>query len=440
MNARSCLLLVCGCSGLLLCADGSQRGSLQAAPVDAAPVSVSRPIAREVTDYVDLAGRTEAVNLVNVVARATGYLVKEPFKEGSDVKTGDLLFEIDPRPYQAQCDLALSQVNVYGAQLKLAQATLARDEQAARTTPGAIGVQQLDQDHAAVDQAMAQVKVAEAGLETHRLNLAFCKVLSPIDGQVSRYNLTLGNLVTQDRTLLTTIVSHDPVYAYVDLDESTMLRVLPTINEERTKPYGAVRVPIRYGAVPVPILMGLPSEEGFPHEGIVNFVDNQVNSTTGTVLLRGVFSNPLRHDGHRLLMPGMFVRVRLPIGQPHPALLVTERAICSDQGLKYVYVVDAQSEIEYRRVETGPLESDGLRAITKGLNANDQVVVNSLRQVRPGVKVQTQVVPMPVPVGRDAERSKRRATALPAGPFSEGVPAAGANQPSGAGNQETPKK
>ena len=195
------------------------------------------PSPAQVTDYVDFTGRTQAVNSVNVVPRATGYLVQEPFKEGSEVKAGDLLFEIDPRPYQAQYDQAVGQVNLYKAQLKLAQVTLARDEQLARNTPGAVSAQQLDQDRAAVDQADAQVKAAEASLETYKLNLSFCKVTSPIDGQVSRYYLTLGNLVTQDQTLLTTVVSLDPMYAYVDVDEPTVLRVRRAINEGRIKPY-----------------------------------------------------------------------------------------------------------------------------------------------------------------------------------------------------------
>jgi multidrug efflux system membrane fusion protein len=190
--------------------------------------------------------------------------------------------------------------------------------------------------------------------------------------------------------------------------------------------------------------MGLQGEEDFPHKGVVDFANNQVNPTTGSILVRGIFANPLLAGGSRLLMPGMFTRVRLPIGQPYKALLVTERAIGSDQGLKYVYVVNARGEIENKRIETGPLESNGLRVVTKGLKADDQVVVSRLQQVRPGVKVQIEVVPMPLPDGRGTERSKPRAGDLPSGSVPGGVPpagsAAGEDQPSGPGSQETPRK
>ncbi len=209
MKARICLLLVCGRSVLLLGAFCENRGSLQAAEPSAVPVS--RPVAREVTDYVDFTARTEAVSSVNVVARVTGYMVRAPFKEGSEVKAGELLFEIDPRPYQAEYDQALAHVDLSKAQIKLSQAALARDEQVARTTPGAVSPQQLDQDHAAVEQAEAQVKAAQAAMQPRRLDLDFCKVTSPIDGQAGRYYLTVGNLVTKDQTVLTTVVSLDPI-------------------------------------------------------------------------------------------------------------------------------------------------------------------------------------------------------------------------------------
>ncbi len=399
MSAWRLCLLSYGITGVLLVVSGCERRAQQPAPPEPPAASVSRPVDREVTDYVDFTGRTQAINSVNIVPRATGYIVLPPgqkqFKEGSDVKAGEILFQIDPRPYQAQYDQAVGQVNLYKAQLQLANVTLGRDQQVLKT-PGAISAQQIDQDKAAVAEADAQVKAAEASLETYKLNLEFCKVTSPIDGQVSRYYLTLGNLVTQDQTLLTTVVSLDPIYAYVDIDEPTVLRVRRAINE------GKIIIDRDH----IPILMELQGENGFPRKGTLDFVNNQVNPTTGSVLVRGVFDNPLPPNGRRLIMPGMFVQIRLPIGQPHKALLVIDRAIGSDQGLKFVYVVEA-NKIKYVSVETGSLESDGLRVITSGLKETDEVVTSGLQQVHPGMEVKMSEAPMPsLNVGNPASMSK----------------------------------
>jgi multidrug efflux system membrane fusion protein len=188
-------------------------------------------------------------------------------------------------------------------------------------------------------------------LEVFRLNLSFTKVNSPVDGQVSRYFLTLGNLVVQDQTLLTTVVSLDPMYVYCDVDEGTVLRVRRAINEGTIK---------RYQEGEIPVLMELQGEEGYPHRGTVNFINNQVNQNTGSILVRGVFPNPKPENGVRLFSPGMFVRVRLPIGRPHKSILVIDRAIGSDQGLKFVYVVNEKNLVERRGVTTGSLQPDGL--------------------------------------------------------------------------------
>ncbi len=370
-------------SGTLL---GCSNGPPHAAPSEPPAVPVSQPVSRVVTDYVDFTGRTDAVQAVDIRARVTGYLVRIPFEEGAEVKKDDLLFEIDRRPYQAQLDQAQGQVNLYAAQLKLAQATYARDKGHLQpATPGAVSQQQLDQDRAAVEEAEARLNAAKASTEVYKLNLEFTTVTSPIDGQVSRYYLTLGNLVNQDQTLLTTVVSVDPMYAYFDVDEPTLLRVRRAINEGKIKP-------LLDGVMPV--LMGLQGEDGFPHRGEINFVNNQVNPTTGSISVRGVFANPKPLNGVRLLSPGMFVRIRLPIGQPHPALLVIDRAIASDQGLKYVYVVDAENKAQYRRITTGALQPDGLRVV-EGLRPDDWVVVGGLQQVRPRIQIRPDKVPMP---------------------------------------------
>ncbi len=356
------------------------------APPETPVVPVSQPVAREVTDFFDFTGRTDAVQAVDVRARVTGYLIRMPFKEGAEVKTGDVLFEIDPRPYQAQLDQAVAMVNLYKAQLKLAQTTYERDKSIANVGGGNVSPQELDQDRAAVEQSLASVKANEASVEVYKLNLGYTKVTSPIDGRVSRYYLTLGNLVVQDQTVLTTVVSLDPMYAYFDMDEPTLLQLKEAVNQGKLK---------RAEAGTIPVLLQLHGEQGYPHRGTINFVNNQVNPTTGSISIRGVFANPEPKDGTRLMVPGMFVRIRLPIGQPHQALLVIDRAIGSDQGLKYVYVIDAENVAQYRRVTTGPLQEDGLRVITEGLQPGDWVAVGALQQLRPRLKVETERMPMP---------------------------------------------
>jgi len=358
-------------------------------------VPISQPVQRQVIDYVDFTGRTDAVNTANIVPRVTGYLVKMPFQEGSLVKKDDLLFEVDPRPYKAQLDQADGQVTLYQAQLKLAKTTLDRDLAIAKT-PGAISLQQLDQDRATVEQAEAAVKASQASLEVYKLNLSYCSVKSPIDGMVARYFLTLGNLVNQDQTLLTTVVSLDPMYAYFDMDEPTLVQIRQAVGEGKIKPY-------QKGEIPV--FMAVQGEQGFPHQGTINFVNNQVNPGTGSIAVRGVFPNPVLKEGIRLLSPGMFVRIHLPIGQPHPGLLIIDRAIASDQGLKYVYVIDSQNKAEYRRITTGPLQSDGLRVITDGLNPGEWVAVGALQQIRPNMQVQSEKITMPT-IGPPAEAKK----------------------------------
>jgi len=377
------------CVGLPLAAGtaGCTRpASKQGAPEPPA-VPVSKPVEQSVTDYVDFTGRTDAVESVDVRARVTGYLIKTPFEEGSEVKAGDLLFEIDPRPYQAQLDQAEGQLTLNKAQYDLATTTYARDRRL--STSQAISQEELERSKAAVTEAAARIKAYQASLEVYKLNLAFTRVTSPLDGHVSRYYVTRGNLVNQDMTLLTTVVSLDPMYAYFDLDEPTLLRVRRAINEGTIKPPEKGKLSV---------LMGLHGEDGFPHQGTVNFVNNQVNPTTGSISIRGVFANPKPKNGRRLLSPGMFVRIRLPIGQPAPALLVIDRAIASDQGLKYVYVVDAEDKAQYRRVTTGALQN-GLRVIREGLKPGERVIVGGLQQVRPRMQVQPDEVPMPTVPG-----------------------------------------
>jgi multidrug efflux system membrane fusion protein len=387
--------------GFLLAATafGCRRPQAQAPAPEKPVVPVSHPVRREVTDYVYYTGRTAAVEAVSIRARVTGYLTKIPFKEGSEVKKDDLLFEIDPRPYKALVDQADAQVTLSKAQYNLAKATYERDMAANARTPGTVAQQQIDQDRASVEEADARIKAAQASLEAYRLNLGFTEVRSPIDGQVGRVYYTLGNLVTQDSTLLTTVVSLDPMYAYFDVDERTVLRVRNAINAGKIAPAPDLSA--------IPVGLGLEGEDGFPHPGKLDFVNNTVNPNTGTMSVRGRFDNPRPENGRRLLSPGMFVRVRLPIGSAYTATLVIDRAIGSDQGLKFVYVVDKDNKIVYRRVTTGALQEDGLRVV-EGVSADEWVVVGALQQVRPKMEVETEEVPMPTVVNAAGE--------APAGP------------------------
>jgi RND family efflux transporter MFP subunit len=385
-------ILVLGlCLGLVGCAR-ARSGTPEAA---ATPVTVSHPVEGEVTEYTDFTGRTAAVDSVEVRAHVWGYLDKVNFKEGAIVTKGDVLFELDPRPYQALLNQAMSKVVQNEAQLKYDEAEYQRNLRLIGT--GAASRSDLDKSAAARGVDSANIAAEKAVVAARQLDLDYTKVIAPVSGRTSRYVVTVGNLVQAGDqgggTLLTTIVSLDPMYAYFDVDENTVLRVRQLVRE------GKADSP-REG--PVPVRLGLANQNGFPHEGTIDFVDNQVNPKTGTMRLRGVFPNK-----DQVLAPGFFVRVRVPIGRAHKALLVNERALDTDQGQKILYVVNEKNEVVSRPVRLGALY-DGLREITGGLKAGEQVIVIGLQQVRPGVKVEPNLVDMPVPSGvRDQESGVR---------------------------------
>ena len=353
-------------------------------PTPTPTVTVAEPIVREVTEHGVFTGSLAAVHSVDVKARVTGYLVKLPFKEGGDVRKGDLLAEIDPRPYQAQLDAAKADVALNEAKYELAKTERERAEAVRKANPGAISDKALDQHKAEEAAALAAVNAAKAKQESYQLNLSFTKVHSPIDGQAGRFDTTYGNLVTENETLLTTVVSQDPIYAYFDVDSRTYRRLvssgLPSLESKK-----------------VPVKLALQGDKSFPHDGVVDFASNVINASTGTITVRAELKNPANDKGKRAFLPGMFVRVKLPLGLPGEAVLVTDQVIGTDQGLKYVYVVDADDTIQYRRVKLGALQDDGLRVVLEGVKAGDRVVTSGLQLVRPKMKVKVETAKMPTP-------------------------------------------
>jgi len=345
------------------------------------PVAVSYPVERYVTDYADFTGRIAAVDFVEVRARVWGFLDKVNFKEGEVVKKGDVLFEIDPRTYWAALRQAEGKLASVQARLERLDADLVR---AGRLVGrGAISREEHDKIAGDRGEAMASLDALKAAVEQANLDLGFTKVVAPISGRISRTLVTEGNLISAGSnggTVLTNIVSVDPIYAYFDVDERTVLRVRQLIREGKAK---SAR------ESDWPVMLGLATEEGFPHQGTINFVDNQVNPKTGTLRVRGAFPNK-----NEALSPGFFARVRVPIGAAHPALLVTGRALDNDQGQKILYVVNDKNEVVSRPVRVGALH-DGLRAIEDGLKLGERVIVNGLQQVRPGVTVEPKLVEMP---------------------------------------------
>ncbi len=365
---------------------GCRPAALELPASEPVTLTVSRPIVREVTEYRVFTGTTAAVESVDIQSRVTGYLDKLPFAEGSRVKAGQLLAEIDPRPYQAKLDAAQGEVALNEAQLNLAQKENDRAKAIRAENAGAISQQELDTREAKVEEALAAVQSSKANLEQYQLDLAFTKVRSPIDGRVSRYYLTVGNLVTQNQTLITTVVSQAPIYIYFDVDEPTMLQVMRSM-------YAGEMPPARSGELPV--MAGLQDDQAFPLEGTIDFANNVVDSSTGTIIVRGQFANPANDAGVRMLIPGMFARVKLPIGQPRKLPLVAEKAVMNDQGQTFLYLVGQDDKVEYRRVELGRMTGDGLWVVKKGLAPDDRVVVSGIQFAKPGANATVQEAPMP---------------------------------------------
>jgi RND family efflux transporter MFP subunit len=379
-------------AGLVAAFAGCAKVPLPAEKGKLPEVMVSLPVEKMVLDNEDFTGRTEAKQSVTVRARVGGYLQKVCFTEGADVKQGDVLFEIDPREYRATFDQADASVHQAEANLRTLELNQRRANE--MFSRGAIGREEFDKVTGDRDAMAAQVRLAAAQRETARLNLEWTKVTAPFAGRISRQLIDPGNLVVKDQTALTTIVSLDPMYVYFDVDERTLLTVRRLVRERKARSYREATLPV---------YCGLSDEEGFPHEGKINFADNQVDPATGTLKCRGEFPN-----ADRLLSPGLFARVRLPIGSPHKSTLVTERALGTEQGQRFLYVVNDKNEVVHRKVKTGSLQPGGLRVVEEGLSPGERVIVNGLQRVRPGAKVEAKLEAMPgaAPAARGIESTK----------------------------------
>jgi multidrug efflux system membrane fusion protein len=376
------ILLAAGCSGT------TAPGRVAAEPM----VRVVHPLVRPVTDYRFATGRTEARESVELQSRVTGYLQSIDFTPGDVVPAQKQLFKIDPRPYEAAYNIALAQVQLAQARSKLAEADFARAQELLRT-PGVISQAEVDKYIAAQTEAAAQVAAADANARAARLDVDFTSIVAPIAGVVGRNLPNVGDLIKKDDTLLSTVVSEDPMFAYFEVDELTMLSVGRLINDGKIQSRAT-------GAV-IPVEMALADEgEDYPHKGTMDFINNRTSATTGTLEVRAVFENPLLGDGvTRMFKPGMFVRIRVPIGQPTESVLVPQAAIGTDQGRKYVLTVNAENVVEEHVVELGPVQPEGLqviRPVADGstadpsamvLSPNDRVIIGGLQLVRPGTKV-----------------------------------------------------
>ncbi|HEV2609868.1 MAG TPA: efflux RND transporter periplasmic adaptor subunit [Noviherbaspirillum sp.] len=351
----------------------SKPAAQEAPPAGGPPITAAAVIEKQVVETQEFSGRLEAVERVEIRPRVSGFISSINFKPGTEVRKGDVLFVIDPRPYQAEASRTEAAALAARAKADLAKLELARAEKL--VADKAISQREAEEKAASFKELDASARAAQAAYDAAKLNLGFTKVHSPIQGRVSKAEVTVGNLV-DGSVVLTSVVSDSPIYASFDGDEDSYLRV------------GAMA---RKGT-PVTVRIGLANESGFPHEGKLEFVDNRVDASTGSVRMRAVFKN---EEGK--LAPGLFARVQLAggngTGGATNAAMISDRAVGTDQNRKFVFVIGADNKAEYRPVTLGPLV-DGMRVVRDGLKPGEKIVVNGLQRVRPGAPVMAEVVPM----------------------------------------------
>lgn len=353
-----------------------QKEATPSAPAERPPldINVAKPEVKSLIEWATFTGRLEAVESVDVHARVSGYLESVNFEEGQQIEKGDLLFEIDPRPFEAEVNLAKARLAQAEAAKTLADANKKRAEELIQSN--AISREQLDIRNSEALQADADVLAAQAELEAAKLDLEFTRIKAPISGIAGRYGVTEGNLVRggeQQGTLLTTIVPQDPIYVYFDVDERTYLEGVRRIQSGE--------LPGRAENGELPVEIQLSDEKEFSHRGVINFKNNQLDPGTATMRVRGLLQNP---DG--LLTPGLFARVRTPATKEAERLLVPDKAVLTDQELKYVWVIGPDNIVERRTVEIGPLH-EKQRIVRDGLKADERVAVSGIQFLQPGMPV-----------------------------------------------------
>ena len=368
-------LLLAAAIATVLAGCSTSQAEAPAAAAPAPDVTVAQVIAKPLHQFEEFTGQLQAVNTVDVHPRVSGVIDSVHFAEGTRVTKGQLLFQIDPRPFQAEVDRLQAELKRSSSRLTLAKADHARAERL--STQNAIAREEFERRASVEAEASGEVGSVSAQLTAAKLNLEFTQVRSPIDGHVSRALITPGNLVTST-SLLTSVVSDDPIYAHFDADEATYLKFQQLAQNARNGKPEAVS----------PVYMGLISEQGYPHQGKLNFMDNQVDSRSGTIRARAVFDNK---DG--TFTPGLFARIKLVGQDSYDAILIDNKAVGTDLGKKYVFVLKADGTLDYRLVELGP-NVEGLRVVAQGLTPEDVIVVNGLQHVRAGVKVNATKVAM----------------------------------------------
>jgi len=354
-------------------------------------VTVASVEQREITEWEEFTGRAEAVEAVEVRPRVSGHILEVRFQSGQLVKKGDVLFVVDPRWYKAEFDRRQAEYEQARVRLENTERMAAR---AARLLASrAISSETADTSESQFQEDKAALLAAKSLLESARLDLEFTEVRAPIDGRVSRALMTAGNYVSGiagGASLLTTLVSVDPIYVYADVDENSLLKFNALADEREAA-----------GDQTIPVELELADEDGFPHRGSVESFDNRLDPNTGTILLRAVFPNP---QGR--IVPGLFARIRVPTSGKHVAFLVEESAIGTDQSQKFVLTLGDGNTVEYRKVKLGP-SIDGKRIVREGLRPGEKIVVNGLQRARPGLPVSPQEQAVSLPNNSDSKTARR---------------------------------